>query len=161
MSPVSLEQVRDDAAGESFPRSVLERCESALVLFAAGFHGSQDAFWVAAAGLSATCVDQRPGNLGEMAAVYPDSWEFVRADAFEFAESTDETWDLVSVDCPTGAFDRCADLVGLWCSLARVAVVLGTGFATSVSPPEGWQVTDVRQRSVFAGGVFWTVLERE
>jgi hypothetical protein len=160
VSAATLAEVRAAAVGdESYPIGLLERCDTALMLFAAGFHGRQDAIFAADAGLVATCVDVDRKRLQEMAAIYPGSWEFVVADAFEFASESAGSWDLVSVDCPSGAFDVCAELAPRWCSLARVAVVIGTGRKTIVAEPYGWQVTDVRRRSDFAGGVYWTVLE--
>jgi hypothetical protein len=44
--------------------------------------------------------------------------------------------------------------------MARKAVILGTGVGTEVSAPDGWHVSDVRKRSDYDGGVYWTVLER-
>ncbi len=162
-APETLEEIRNDEAGFAYPRAILDGCESALVLFAAGFHGRQDAFWIANAGLTATCVDTDAGRLMEMRSVYPDGWEFFTDNAYEFvsviADTTDLKWDVVSVDCPSGAFDRCAELVGDWCRLATRAVILGTGKTTSVSAPVGWEITDRRKRSTYDGGVFWTVLE--
>jgi hypothetical protein len=97
-----------------------------------------------------------------MAAVYPTAWEFVVDDAFAFAERCAPEpylWDVVSVDCPTDQFQRCADMIGVWCDLARRAVVLGTGSSSSVTAPAGWRITSVQKRSDFAGGTYWTVLE--
>jgi hypothetical protein len=157
---VTLMDIRERSTHNPYPVDLLSGCRSALVLFAAGFHGAQDGIFLADAGLEATCVDENPDRLHEMAAVYPASWEFVVADAFEFAEACDERYDIVSVDCPTSLFDRCAEETPLWCSLARVAVVLGTGARTSPPVvPDGWEMTWQIRRSSFAGGVFWTVLE--
>jgi hypothetical protein len=66
----------------------------------------------------------------------------------------------VSLDPPTSLFDRCAEEIGLWCALSARAVILGTGTDTMVRPPHGWELTDRINRSMFAGGVYWTVLER-
>lgn len=158
-APATLREIRRPADGRSYPRHLLKQCEDALVLFAAGFHGRQDAYWVADAGLQATCVDKEGDLLFEMAAVYPDGWEFQHTDAFEFARWTGQMWDLVSVDCPSTLFERCAREVGLWCDIARKAVVLGTGGDTVVNVPSGWTVTETRRRSDNYGGCFWTVLE--
>ena len=157
-SSVSLANIRD-SADNTYPVSVLEGCETALLLFSAGFFGSQEAIFVADAGLTATCVDIRPKRLHEMAAVYPSGWEFLVDDAFDFAETTERQWDVVSVDCPSGAFQRCADMVYVWCGLALRAVVLGTGPSSSVTAPAGWRITSVQKRSDYRGGTYWTVLE--
>lgn len=161
-APATLEAIRDAEGGELYPRHVLIGCETALVLFAAGFWGRQDAYWVAEAGLRATCVDTDGERLEQMRALYPGGWDFAEADAYAFAEATGQMWDLVSIDCPTNHFERCADLVPLWCEIARQAVVLGTNrqLAREINPPAGWEKTEIRYRSDFAGGVYWATLER-
>lgn len=160
---MTLDDIRVRAIDNSYPVDVLEDCETALVLFAAGFHGAQDGIFIADAGLTATCVDVRPERLNDMAAVYPSSWEFVVADAYVYAAecaAAPYKWDVLSIDCPSDAFDRCATMVDTWCDLARRAVILGSGPTTIVDPPYGWEVTDKRYRSGFRGGVYWTVIEK-
>jgi hypothetical protein len=160
MVPVTLAEIRSTADG-IYPVSVLEGCDSALVLFAAGFLGRQDGIFIADAGLDATCVDIRPALLHEMASMYPASWEFFVEDSFEYAATTQRQWDLVSVDCPSGMFQRCADSIETYCHLARRAVVLGTGMTTFPWVPGGWVLSNLLRRSSFAGGTYWAVLERE
>lgn len=157
---VTLDAVRDVAAIHRYPHEALSGCKTALVPFAAAFHGRQDAVWIADAGLRATCVDVDHEKLGAMVLAYPEGWEYVHGDAFAYAEATGRRWDVVSVDPFTAMFDRCAKALPLWCRLARKAVVLGTGAATEVAAPDGWAVVEVLQRSSFKGGVFWTVLKR-
>lgn len=152
-----LEQIRAQAG--PYPSDLLDGCESGLLLFAGGFHGRNDGIWFADAGMWATCVDIRPGGLEAMEAVYPDDWEYVVEDVFQFAEQAFAKWDVVSVDPFTGMFDRCAELAHVWCRLATRAVVLGCGHETAVSAPEGWRITRMVQRSQFRGGVFWAVME--
>lgn len=156
---VTLDRIREPRAERLYPVDVLAGCESALVMFAAAFHGRQDAVWIADAGLRATCVDRDAGQLGEMVLAYPEGWEYVTGDAFAYAAATSRTWDVVSLDPPTSLFDICASLTHLWCSLARRAVIVGTGVGTEVDPPAGWQITETRARSNFQGGVYWTVLQ--
>jgi hypothetical protein len=153
---VTLEQVRADAVAELYPRHLLPGCRDALVLFAAAFHGQQDAVWFAEAGLNATCVDTDAERLAEMADVYPAGWDFVEADAFEFATMATRQWDVVSVDCPTNLFGRCAEMLPVWCLIARRAVVLGC--ASKPVTPDGWRVSEMLYRSSFAGGVKWAVV---
>lgn len=130
----------------------------ALVLFAAGFLGVQDAAHVRDAGMRATCVDIDGDKIADMAAVYPSDWEWVVGDVFDDRMNLRD-WDVVSLDPPTSLFDKCALWVGTWCDMARRAVVLGTGIGTEVDPPAGWHITEVMPRSNFQGGVYWTVIE--
>lgn len=156
---VTLADVRDLPSGVSYPNLARLGSETALILFAAQWLGKQDAVWIADAGLQGTCVDVQPDKLRQMEAIYPDGWEFVCADVFPFTERTDRSWDVVSIDCPSNMFQECADLIERWCSLARDAVILGTGVGTMVTAPDGWAVSEVRKRSDYDGGVYWTVLE--
>lgn len=161
-APETLEEIRSPVDGLSFPCPALAGSSTALVLFAAGFWGRQDAYWIADAGLHATCIDIDHEKLDEMAAVYPTSWDFLEADAYDWAEATTSRWDVVTVDCPSAHFDRCAERVALWCQLARRLVVLGAGRhqRDAIEAPAGWAVTDIRRRSNYDGGVYWVVLER-
>lgn len=157
-APASLEELRGD--DQNFPHEVLVGCETALVLFAAGFHGRQDAVWIADAGLRATCVDVDGVRLEEMRVIYPDGWQFVTSDAYVFAAMTDRQWDVVTADPYTNQFDRCADSIAALCRVARRAVVIGVGPSTVVTPPQGWKITGSKRRSDYGGGVFWLTLER-
>lgn len=156
----TLDAIRQPSAAALYPSAVLDGCESALVMFAAAFLGAQDAVWIADAGLTATCVDTDLEKVAEMAPAYPTDWEYVVGDAFDYATRTKRRWDVVSVDCPSNLFERCAEFLPVWCLLARRAVVLGCGRGTEIVAPDGWQVTDRLHRSNFRGGVYWAVLER-
>lgn len=154
----TLAELRADS--HPYPTACLVGCETALVLFAAWFQGRQDAAWIAEAGLRATCVDVDEHKLAEMRPLYPRDWEFVHADAFRYAPTTDRQWDVVTADPWTNDFDRCADSIGDFCRVARKAVILATGVSTVLNVPAGWSVSEVVRRSSFDGGVYWTVLER-
>lgn len=158
MGGVTLEQVRADARAELYPRHVLTGCSDALVLFAAAFHGLQDAVWMAEAGLKTTCVDVDSQKLTEMSTFYPEGWEFVTGDVFEYVSRTNDRWDVVSIDCPSNLFAQCAGFTPVWCLLARKAVILGCDRRPIAVPP-GWRVTEHRYRSSFAGGTYWAVLQ--
>jgi hypothetical protein len=158
---VTLETLRASAAPHRYPRHILSGCKTALVLFAAGFHGRQDSVWMAEAGLRTTCVDTDEAKLTEMARVYPQGWEFVVDDVFAYASDCDRTWDVVSLDPFTNQMQECANLLPLWCHRAEQAVVLGVHGDTDVHAPHGWRVVEQVPRSSFGGGVFWVVLERE
>jgi hypothetical protein len=157
---LTLEQVRKGAAPAIYPRQALVGCADALVLFAAAFHGQQDAVWIAEAGMTATCVDIDADKLSEMSDAYPTHWDFVTGDVFEFALRTEKWWDVVSIDCPSNLFARCAELVPLWCRIARRTVILGTDRRTSIDPPDGWTLGEKLHRSGNYGGVYWAVLEK-
>lgn len=155
----TLEAVRD-AAADVYPRKYLEGCETGLVLFAAAFMGQQDALWLHDAGVTATCVDHDADFLDRMQGLYPSDWYFVCADVYEYADAVRGKWDVVSVDSPTNHFERCADMVAVFCSLARRLVILGVGTDTQVDAPDGWEVVETIKRSEFEGGVYWAVLCR-
>jgi hypothetical protein len=161
MGVLTLEQVRKGASPALYPRHALVGCADALVLFAAAFHGQQDAVWMAEAGLRTTCVDIDQEKLREMMDAYPDSWSFVQADVFEFSIRTERRWDVVSIDCPSNLFERCADLMPLWCRIAKRVVVLGCDKRTACLAPEGWSRVGRLHRSHNYGGVYWMVFERD
>lgn len=156
VAPAGLDELR--AHGDVYPTEILDGYSTALVLFAAGFYGRQDAIHIADAGLTATCVDTNAENLVRMRWIYPDGWTFLALDAYEFAwgaAQAGQTWDVVSVDCPTGAFQDCAEMIDVWGALADHAVVLGTAPRASVTPPTGFRhVNAVRRSSVAEWAVF-------
>ena len=161
--PRTLQDVEYLNAGVSFPGQAMSGSRTALAVFCAAFHGRQDAYWLAQAGLRTTCVDMDGGRLDEMAAVYPDNWEFVQRDAWEFAReaaAAGRTWDVVTIDPFSNRFQEIADDLELWCSLADNVVAFASGVGTRVEAPDGWMVVDVRRRSSHLGGIFWHVLER-
>lgn len=154
-------------SGSVFPAAALEGCETALCLFSAAYLGRQDAYWVARAGLDATCVDIDGAKLDEMKPLYPSGWGWAQADVFEWAEMNRDNlfahWDVVTLDPFTGLFERCANELPLWCSLANKSVVLGHGNYRLTRPaaPDGWTMTDIIKRSDFKGGVYWLVFQRD
>jgi hypothetical protein len=160
-APRSLADVRDPD-GDTFPVELLEGCHTGLVLFAARWHGRQDAIHLADAGLEGTAVDIDESRLVEMARVYPDDWDFYVDDVFEFAGEHHgvERWDVVTLDPFSELFDRVAALADLWTGLANRVVILGVGVETTIRPPAGWRIVLRRRRSSFAGGVYWVALTR-
>jgi hypothetical protein len=156
--PDRFEEIADPF-DKSFPVNVLRGQKTALVLFAAAWYGRQDAYFVARAGLKATCVDIRSQNFRAMRNLYPAGWEFVQDDVYEFVLDGGR-WDVVTVDCPSGHFQKCADMLPVLCELAGHAVVLGSGVDTDVKIPEGWSLVSRNRRSMMYGGVYWTTLVR-
>jgi hypothetical protein len=104
-------------------------------------------------------VDIRRENFRAMRNLYPESWEFVQDDVYEFVLEGGR-WDVVTVDCPSGHFQQCADLLPRFCKIARSAVILGSGADTRVDVPDGWRLVTRNRRSMMYGGVYWTVLSR-
>jgi hypothetical protein len=140
--------------------------ETALCLFCAEWLGMQDAYWVAKAGLRGTCVDLQADKLEQMHELYPEGWEFVPADVYDFARSAkryERQWDVVTLDPWTGQFDRCAKLIDTWTTLARKLVILGHGHYRLEPPPapEGWTHAETIKRSDYKGGVNWLVFTRD
>lgn len=154
--PTSLKALRDPS-DMSFPTGTIIGYETALVLFAQAWYGKQDAVYVAQAGLRATCVDYRDHNFAAMRDLYADDWEFVQADAYQFIQETDRQWDVVTVDCPSGHFQQCADLLPRFGEIARHVIVLGTGVGTEFMAPRGWVWAEEHERSKMYGGVYWSV----
>ena len=160
--PRQLEDVRDDP--RRFPVVALEGARTALCVFAAQWHGRQDAYWLAEAGARTTCVDVNRTKLEEMQRVYPQGWKFETADAFAFVEMSWRNglkWDVVTADPFTGdAMDRCHRNIALWCKLANNAVVMGSTIHQKIrTAPAGWEIKDTHYRGDFDGGVYWTVLK--
>lgn len=157
----TLADVRAEGVRELFPTEKLVGMESALVLFAAAFLGRQDAVWVEEAGLVGTCVDNDQGALDRMQDLYPADWDFVTADAYQFARVTGGRWDVVTIDCPTGQFEKVAEWLGVWCSIANAVVILGSQ-KDAPQQPDGWKLADLIRRSDYIpGGVWWSVYEKE
>lgn len=143
----------------SYPTEVLDGAESGLLLFAAGFFGKQDGVFFAEAGIPCVAVDYRRHDLSQMAAMYPSDWVFVEGDVYGLLDSGDlPAADVVSIDCPSGHFQICAELIDAWCDLARRAVVLGVGKTTEIFPPRGWRNVEKRRRSSYAGGTYWAIV---
>ena len=107
--PSSLEQIVDNP--NSFPRDLLVGANTGLCVFAAEWHGKQDAQWLAKAGMTATCVDLNRTRLDEMERIYPQGWKFEEQDAFGFVDMSLRNWlkwDVVTADPFTGGtMDRC------------------------------------------------------
>ena len=162
--PSSLEQIVDNP--NSFPRDILAGANTGLCVFAAEWHGKQDAQWLAKAGMTATCVDLNRTRLDEMERIYPSDWKFTDWDAFTFRDASiqnNRKWDVVTADPFTGeAMDRCHRELDRWCALANQAVVMGSTIIQTIDrAPVGWKITGRVYRGDYVGGVYWTVLKPE
>lgn len=149
------------ARAGAYPTDILADCDRALLLFGAAFLGVNDAIHLAAAGLAdVTVVDIDSERLDAMRALYPDTWELVAADAFDFVQrrhAAGERYDLVSADPTTPLMPRCRAELPSLCALARRAVVLGIEHGRPFDPPRGWHYRRI-ERSMDAD---WIVLEAE
>lgn len=161
MDLLILDAVRRQA-DVTYPRDRLDDIETALMCFCAAFVGRQDCIWLADAGISATAIDTDEYGIEVMKRAYPDSWEFVTGDVYDYAAkryAEGMSYDLVSLDPSSNQFDQAADLCPLWCGIADKLVIIGTGEKTVISPPFGWKETDRVFRSPRYGGCYWAVLE--
>jgi hypothetical protein len=126
-----------------YPAFLLDRCHTGLALFAAGFHGWNDAIHFARAGMRGDCVDIDGKRLNEMRAAYPDDWGFTCADAWQYAEqarAAGVSWDAVSVDTFTGgAMRRALDSLPLWCAIANRVVTVTYVKPNEYIVPDGWR----------------------
>jgi len=138
-----------------------ERCETALVLFGAGFYGLNDGAWLAGAGLLATVVDVDRLRLDVMQRIYPAAWTFECSDAYEYVEgaaASSRRWDLLSIDPPVALCGGVDVMLPALVKLANsLVVVTRLAGSETVSPPPGWHVVCRRSRSSAAD---WVVLKR-
>ena len=161
MDSVILESVRN-IADDTYPKERLVGIGSALMCFCAAFMGRQDCIWVADAGITATAVDHELEHVELMQKAYPDDWEFVTADVYDYAAkryAEGMSYDLVSLDPSSNQFAEAAALCALWCGIADKLVIMGTGEETELDPPFGWREVDRVFRSGKYGGSYWAVLE--
>ena len=157
MDAVSTPELEElEARSRPFPFAALEGCMDGLCLFSSAFLGVNDAVHFAMSGVQTTCVDRDGERLREMKRLYPESWTFIQADAWTFAEAMrDEelAWDAVCVDPFTGdAMDRAWETLELWRSLSRRVLIMGADRAALQRPWAGW--VSVVDR---APGVYWVV----
>ena len=164
VAPASFPEIENLYCGSVYPGpQYFKGCKTALCLFSAMWHGQQDVYWLAKAGLTGTCVDLNGGKLTEMEAVYPAGWEFVNADVFDYVDGQQRRWDVATLDPWTGDFERCASMLPVWTALARKVVVLGHGNYRLREPeaPDGWHLADRFKRSDFKGGIWWLVFAHD
>ena len=144
-----------------FPAHLLRHGDTGVCLFSAAFLGRNDAIHMARQDMTVTCVDVDGRRLAEMHQMYPDDWEFVTGDAWEFAEAAraqGRMWDVVSVDTFTGnATFRGLASLDLWCSIAGRVVAATVCPGSVYTVPAGWE-SGVMGRSEIAS---WLVLTRE
>lgn len=160
----------DDIKSGTFPEWVFDKCDSCLYLFGAGFYGANDAIHsVAYKSERVTVVDTDEEKLNRMRFVYPEHWDFENMDAYTFARTTDEMWDLVVVDPPIFQNQKTVDLLWLWCNLSDKYVVItilpdvleknnlavGTVISDNLSEPR--MITKFMKRN--QKSTYWMVIE--
>lgn len=154
----TLEHVACEA--RPYPTYLLENAETGLCLFSAAFMGHNDVIHFALEYVRAICVDVDAVKLAAMAELYPDEWEFVVADAWEFAAQAAENgdrWDVVSVDTFRGnATERSLRDLSVWCAIANTAVVATLEDGQTYETPDGWDDQLFRRNSE----VYWLILTR-
>lgn len=137
-----------DQESMTYPRHLLDDCDSALLLFCSGRMGAADGHWVREAGITdATCVDWDGATLEPFANEYPREWTYIEADVFEWAPNQyarGHSWELVSADAPSQYGDRLREMLPIYCELADKYVVAtlantGPGAVIIPDPPEGWR----------------------
>jgi hypothetical protein len=99
--------------------------QTGLLLFGAYFKGENDGRFLHDAGLTCTVIDNQQHLLDAMAPDYPDSWEFICADAFDYAQATDRTWDVVSVDPSSPEEPRTLRWADTFRKLANMMTIVG------------------------------------
>ncbi len=157
--------VRLDAESFKYPRHLLEECSSGLLLFCSGRMGAADGHWFRDVGLTdVTAVDWDEETLEPYRAAFPEEWDYVHSDAFEWAAHfATRRWDIVSADPPSQYADRTAtrETLGLWCRLAT-KFVTATVMTTDVDVPAGWDILDLIERASYDDGrvYHWLVLGR-
>jgi hypothetical protein len=162
MSTTAMDYDTINRNARPYPAYLLREGETALALFAAGFHGWNDVIHFARNGMTAICVDSDADKLWQMSEVYPEGWSFYVDDAWDFAVHRAEhgiTYDVVSVDPFSGdAAERAWDTLGLWLSLARRVLTLTVTADADPKVPHvaGWR-HHYFPRSEFAA---WLVMER-
>jgi hypothetical protein len=154
----TLEHIAMEA--RPYPTYLLEGAQTGLCLFSAAFMGHNDVIHFALEEVQTTCVDVDSEKLEVMAGLYPEEWDFVCDDAWEFAKDhakLGNRWDVVSVDTFRGnATERSLTNLGVWCAVAKRAVVATLEDGQTYEVPEGWRPQLFRRNSE----VFWLVLLR-
>jgi hypothetical protein len=155
----TIEHVAQEA--RPYPTYLLEGAQTGLCLFSAAFLGHNEAIHFALEDVRTTLVDIDEPKMDTMRDLYPDTWEFVVADAWEYADKAaaeGRRWDVVSVDTFRGnATERSLRDLGVWCAIAEQAVACTLEDGQTYDVPDGWDTQLFWRNSE----VLWLVLIRE
>lgn len=160
-----------DYEARTYPKHLLEECQSGLLLFASGRMGSADGQWFREAGLEdVTAVDWDEKTLEPFSDLYPDSWLYLRANVFDWVyQQRGSTWDIVSADAPSQHGHRLTEMLPAYCALAEkfVTATMSTDVKdanTDQLPPEpaGWSYVGepVWRADYMERRYWWLVLEK-
>ena len=153
-----LERIGETA--QQYPAQYLEGLETGLCLFGAAFSGANDAIHFYEHGLRTNVVDTDFERLSKMRRLYPDDWQFVHVDAWEYAEAArreELAFDAVSVDTFTGDAEiRSLASLELWTSIANELVTVTATPGKPFDVPDGWIVS----KHWRGPGVYWLCLRR-
>ncbi len=158
-----------DFEARTYPKHLLEECESGLLLFASGRMGSADGQWFREARLEdVTAVDWDEKTLEPFSEAYPDSWLYLRANVFDWVyQQRGSAWDIVSADAPSQHGHRLREMLPAYCALAEkyvTATMSEYGSDTPLHPPApaGWYyMGDPIWRADYEGrSYWWLVLEK-
>jgi hypothetical protein len=152
--PKTLDDVRKVFGEYSFPRFVLDKCDSALLLFCAGFYGGHDCLHVADAELDhVLAVDIDKEKLEVMERIYPEHWHFVEADVLKV--HTNQRYDLIVADPPLDLIDTTINFMTIWGLWAKKYLVLNVRRGSQYLAPIGWRELGKLHRS---NEISWLIL---
>ena len=149
---MNLEQLQPNV----YPVNLLNKCDSGLCLFGAGFYGANDAIHMYNAGMTVHVVDNDATKIAVMEEMYPNDWVFSTADVTTWAPNTANngllTWDIVSVDAPQNMFPWVLSNFDELAKLANkyLVVTMATELAESVAyfcDNLDWELVSTMNRS--------------
>lgn len=155
----------------SFPVEFLRPGDEIVCVFSAAFLGKNAEVYIRDAGHKrVTCVDLDAAKLEEMRPAFPNSWEFVAADAYLWMPAAPlRSCDVLVLDPWTGDMGTVMRQIGAWSMIARRLVIVGVCAAWAEEERVGdmglWfadrGLTLLRfpLRSDYRGGVYWAVCE--
>lgn len=154
--PTSLADVQPHPR---YPVDALSGVDSALMLFCAGFYGASDCVHLANLGIEhVVAVDRDREKIEAMRAIYPKTWEFLVADAYEICKRS-LVVDFLGVDPPVNGSERALRSLSRFCEIARRRIVIGTTLEayeqTTIAVSNEWRRRDPLMRNDRACWLVW------
>lgn len=159
--PTSLDEIRRLGNRATFPQNLLSYCDSALMLFCAGFYGANDCIWVQHHGIRRVRgIDVDDDKLRVMRKLYPPNWWFSHADVFESIPSMLKKYDLVVADPSINLVQRLLKRVRCLTDLSEkfVVVTIQGTVEYDWTLPSDWYIRGYHLRN--QAGTCWMILER-